>query len=246
VAPDAVKVRHILFAPKDDPGGASKLPATDPAWAKAKAEADAAYQTLLADPSKFDSMARTMSDEGSAKTTGGKQPWYDATSPIDAAFAQAIFKAGLKPGELIPPFKSSFGYHVVQFLRPYGEGNEAWAVELRKKIDAGADFKALARDNDEGDEAAKGGDIGWVYENQFAGEKATAIFGTALNKPSDIAVVENDGVYLFLSTEEDASRALTADQLALVKSNGFSDWYSAKKAAVKITRDAAAGASATQ
>ena len=55
--------------------------------AKLKDEADAAYQALLKDPSKFDLMARTMSDENSAKTTGGKQPFYDPTSAIEAIMA---------------------------------------------------------------------------------------------------------------------------------------------------------------
>ena len=45
-------------------------------------------------------MARTTSDEASAKTTGGKQPWYDQTSPIDAKFNAAIFAPGLKPGDI--------------------------------------------------------------------------------------------------------------------------------------------------
>jgi len=33
--PDGVKVRHILFSPKDDPQGAADVPADDPAWAAA-------------------------------------------------------------------------------------------------------------------------------------------------------------------------------------------------------------------
>jgi parvulin-like peptidyl-prolyl isomerase len=246
VSPDAVKVRHILFAPNDDAAAAQKLPETDPAWETAHQAAEAAYQELLKDPSKFDAMARTISDENSAKTTGGKQPWYDPTSAIDNAFAAQIFKDGLKPGQILPPFKSSFGWHVVQFLRPYGDGPEAWAADLKTQLDAGADFRSLARDNDEGDLAQKGGDIGWVFEKQFGDTKSGPIFDTPLNKPSDVAVVSGDGVYLFLSIEEQASRPLTDDQLAIVQSNGFSDWYSLKKAAVKITRDAASAASALQ
>ena len=29
---DAIKVRHILYSPKDDPTGASTVPADDPSW----------------------------------------------------------------------------------------------------------------------------------------------------------------------------------------------------------------------
>jgi len=244
VPADAVKVRHILFAPKNDPAGASKLAATDPAWDAAKQEAEAAYRTLLSDPSKFDAMARTMSDEGSATETGGKQPWYDATSPIDSAFADQIFRAGLQPGAILAPFKTSFGWHVLQFLRPYGDGNEAWANALKAKLDAGADFRTLAIDNDEGTAAQKDGDIGWIAQGQFSGVKGAAIFDTALDKPSAVTVVDSDGVYIFLSIGEEV-RPATDEQIAVFKSTGFTDWYKLKKTAAKITRDAAAAASAT-
>ncbi len=49
---EAVKVRHILYSPKDDPAAAQAgdIPADDPSWAQAKADADAAYAKLQADP----------------------------------------------------------------------------------------------------------------------------------------------------------------------------------------------------
>src|SRR5687768_10679306 len=51
-AETGVKVRHILYAPKDDADGAEDLPADDPAWAAAKAEADAAFAALKRDPKR--------------------------------------------------------------------------------------------------------------------------------------------------------------------------------------------------
>jgi parvulin-like peptidyl-prolyl isomerase len=115
-ASDAVRVRHILFSPNHDPNATGLLKETDPAWQAAKDLADAAYQKLKADPTLFDQMARTLSDESSAKQTGGKQPYYDPTSSIDPAFAAAIFAKGLKPGDILPPVKSQFGWHVIQFM----------------------------------------------------------------------------------------------------------------------------------
>ncbi len=102
-ATDAVKVRHIQYSPKDDPEGAAALAATDPAWAAAKAEADAAYAKLQADPSLFDSMARTSSDEASAKGdtgTGGKLGYIDKDSDLSQAedFKTAILAPGLQDG----------------------------------------------------------------------------------------------------------------------------------------------------
>ena len=66
----AVRVRHILYSPNDDPENASKVAEDDPAWAKAEQDANAAYAKLKADPSQFDALARAESDEGA----GGHQP----------------------------------------------------------------------------------------------------------------------------------------------------------------------------
>jgi parvulin-like peptidyl-prolyl isomerase len=233
---DAVKVRHILYSPNNDAGAAATLPATDPAWEAAHQEAEAAYQALLKDPTKFDEMARTESDEGSAKSTGGKQPWYDPTSAIDKDFATAIFQQGLTPGQLLEPFKSAFGWHVVQFMRPHGKGDEAWLQTIKQEAESGTDFAQLARDQGEGPEAKDGGDIGWVAKSQFTEAKDSLIFGTAVGSVSSVVSIPSDGVYLFKILGEEL-KTPTADQLAIFKQNGFSDWYAGKKAEADIVRN---------
>lgn len=232
--PDGVKVRHILFSPNDDPSGAATLPETDPAWAAAEAEAKATYDQLVKDPTTFDQLARVRSDEGSAATTGGKLPYFDPTSAIDTAFAEAIFKAGLAPGDLIPPFKSSFGWHVVQFMRPYGAGEAAWLETIRQRAVDGADFAQLARDQGEGPEAADGGDIGWVATGQLGDLKEVPIFSTPIGGISDVITIEGEGVYLFKVLAEE-QREATPEQIAIFKQSGFDNWYAAKKAAADIT-----------
>lgn len=233
--PDGVKVRHILFAPKDDPANATNVPADDPSWQKAKDEAEAAYQTLLADPTKFDLMARTMSDENSAKSTGGKQPFYDATSGIDSEFAKAILAPGFTPGQLLPPFKTAFGWHVVEFMRPYGDGNQAWLQKVKALADSGSSFPQLARDQGEGDEAAKGGDIGWVAMGQLGDAREAPIFGAKIGSTTDVIDIANDGDYLFQVIGE-ATMPATAEQIKVFKDTGFTNWYSVKKAEAKIVR----------
>lgn len=241
--PDGVKVRHILFSPKDDPAGAANLPEADPAWAAAEAEAKAAYDELLKDPTRFDELARTKSDEGSAKTTGGKLPYFDRTSAIDSAFADAILREGLKPGDLIPPFRSSFGWHVVQFMRPYGSGEKAWLESIRQEAVDGADFAQLARDQGEGDEAGQGGDIGWVAVGQLGELRETPIFETPVGQVTPVVEIPNEGVYLFKVIAEER-RDATKEQIAIFKNSGFTNWYSVKKAEATITRSSSA-ASAT-
>jgi parvulin-like peptidyl-prolyl isomerase len=234
-AADTVKVRHILISPKHDPNAAQSLPQTDPAWKTAKDEATAIYNEVVADPTKFDELARTKSDEGSAKTTGGKLPFYDATSGVDPAFLAAIQAPGLKPGQILPPVQSSFGWHVIQFMRPIGAGDEEWMKGLKTQIDGGADFAQIARDQGEGDESGEGGDIGWIAVGQLGEDKEKAIFAAPVGGTSDVVSVASEGVYLWKVVAEEV-RPPTKEQLTTFKNGAFTNWYAAKKALVKITR----------
>jgi len=234
--PDGIKVRHILVSPKDDPGGAGALPADDPAWKAAEDEAKAIYAEVTADPTKFDRLAREKSDEGSAKSTGGKLPYFDASSAIDPAFATAILAPGLKPGDIIAPFKSAFGWHVVQVMRPYGNGEEAWLKGIREQLLAGGDFAQVARDQGEGAEAADGGDIGWLALGQLSALKEAQIFLTSVGSISDVVTLPDDGSYLWKVLAEE-TREPTKEQIAIFKDSGFTNWYAAKKAAATITRN---------
>ena len=230
---DGVKVRHIVFAPNDDPAKAQSVPDNDPAWAKAKADADAAYAQLKANPEKFDELARSLSDEQSAKQTGGKQPWYYPDSTVDAAFKSAILADGLTPGQLLAPVKSAFGWHVIQYMRPSGDGDKAWLTALKGKATDDASFQQLAKDNSERPEAKDGGDIGWIAKGQLGDQLDAAVFATAVAATSDVIAVDGDGVYLFRILAEE-TRTPTADQLKIFDQNGFNYWYTAQKGAADI------------
>ncbi len=231
----AIRVRHILYSPNDSPDNASKVAADDPAWAKAEAEAKATYEKVKADPSLFDSIARAESDEGSATTTGGKLPYFSTDDAIDPAFAAAIFKPGLQPGQLLEPVKSAFGWHVIQVM--HGPTDVEWANTLKQQIDSGKlTFADAARDNSDKAEAAKGGDIGWVGKGQVDPQVEQAIFAAPVGKVSDPVKIDGDGVYLFLVSEEQ-TREPDAAQATTIRNTAFSLWYSAQKDAFKITRD---------
>ncbi len=233
----AIKVRHILFSPKHDPSGAAALPSDDPTWTEAQLSAQKAYDAIKADPKKFDEIARTQSDETQDlgdDGSGGKLPYFDPTSQIDPAFADAIFKDGLKPGDLIPPIRSSFGWHVIQIMYAPPDADEM--KKLKDQAAAGSDFGQLARDFSEGKKAGKGGEIGWVIGGQLDPRLTTAIFAAQVNGLTDVVDIPSDGLYLFKVLEEKTA-APDADQLAAIKSGAFSNWYKAKKDAVKITRE---------
>lgn len=234
---DAIKVRHILYSPKDDPSGAATLDAADPAWAAAEEQATATYDKLKANPELFDSIARAESDEGSAqglKGTGGKLPYFDKDSGVDEAFKAAILAPGLKAGDLLEPVKSSFGYHVIQVM--YLPPDLDRMTALKALADKGDDFATLARDNSEAETAGAGGDLDWVARGQLDASLIDAIFGTDIGKTSAVVTVANDGLYLFKVLGEEV-RTPEGRQLEALRSTAFSDWYTIKKDAATIVRD---------
>jgi parvulin-like peptidyl-prolyl isomerase len=231
---DGVKVRHILFSPNDDSQAAEDLPDDDPAWAAAKKEADEAYAALKDDPDRFDEMARENSDEPSAKDTGGKQPWYYPSSSIDEEFKKAIMAEGLQPGQLLEPVKTTFGWHVIQFMRSTDAGETSFLNGLKADITTVGDFRRAARDNSESEDAEPDGDIGWVAKGQLTDLLDTAIFSTTVGQMSNVVTVASDGDYLFWILEEQ-TREPTEEQLKIFEDSGFQNWYTAQKEAADIS-----------
>jgi peptidyl-prolyl cis-trans isomerase SurA len=129
-------------------------------------------------------------------------------------------------------------------MHPYGDGEAAWLDTIRQQALGGADFAQLARDQGEGDEAADGGDIGWVATGQLGDLKEAPIFAASVGGISDVVVIDGEGVYLFKVLAEE-QREATEEQIAIFESSGFDNWYAAKKAAADITRSGSA-ASATE
>ena len=242
----AIKVRHILYSPKGDPSNASKVPDSDPAWSEAEIKAQKAYNTVAADPTQFDALARKESDEQSAQGpdgSGGKLPYFDENSEasgLDAAFAAAILADGLQPGQILKPFKSGFGWHVVQVMYRPPDSDEM--AKLKSQAQGGAKFSDLVRDYSEGPHSGSGGSLGWVMPGLLDDRLTTAIFAAPANGLSEIVNVPGDGLYLFQVTAE-RTAAPDTDQLASIKSGAFNHWDAGTKAAVKITRDLVADAS---
>lgn len=234
---DAIKVRHILFAPNGDPQGAANLDPEDPAWGVAGQLAEATYVKLTQRPELFDSIAREQSNEGAAlgpTGTGGKLPYFDANSGVDPAFSAAIMQPGLKAGDLLGPIKSSFGWHVIQVM--YRPPDIDRMNELKAQADDGEDFAVLARDNSENQTAGVGGNRGWVARGQLGQSLIDAIFATEVGGISPVVTVEGDGLYLFKVLAEEV-RTPEGRQLDELRSTAFSDWYTARKEAANIVRD---------
>ena len=241
---DSVKVRHILYAPKDDPQGASSLAKDDPAWKKAEEEARATFAKLKADPSQFDAIARKDSDESGDEVTGGKLPYFDpgmvASGQLDKDFGAAIFKGGTKPGDILEPVRSAFGWHVIQVM--YFPPDLVEMQKLKAEAEGGADWATLARNYSDAESAPKGGELGWVAKYQLDQKLNDAIFATPVGKITDPVDVPNDGIHLYKILEE-ATRTPTGEQKQTLENTAFNNWYDAKKAAFTITRELAESSS---
>ena len=229
-----VKVRWIVFSPNDKTEGAASVPADDPAWTKAKADADAAYAALKANAKNFDAMARSDSDETSAKTTGGKQPWIYATTTIDTAIKNAVLADGLTDGQLLAPVKGQIGWYVIQFMRPEGDGDDAFLTDLKAKLTTDALFEQAAKDDSEGKEAKSGGDLGWIMPGQLSDDLDKAVLDAEIGKTSDVITVQSDGNYLLRVLAEE-TKTPTPEQVKIIKDSGFSYWYTKQKEAATIT-----------
>ena len=135
------------------------------------------------DPTVFDAIARRDSDEGQAQGptgTGGKLPYFDSNSTVDAAFKAAVLNPSLKPGEVLTPVKSVFGWHVIQVM--YRPTDEAHLKTLKEQADKGADFSVLARDNSTATTSGIGGELGWVAKGQLDDALTNAIFATPIGQ----------------------------------------------------------------
>ena len=150
------------------------------------------------------------------------------------SFKTAVLAPGLKDGQILAPFKTEFGYHIVQIM--YHPTDVDHLKALKIKADGGADFATLARDNSESETAGRGGDLGWIARGQLGEQQSAGIFGATLGRTSDVIVIKDDGVYLFNVLAEE-QRTPEGRQLEQIRSTAFTDWYALKKASVTITRD---------
>lgn len=228
------KVRWIVYAPNDDMAKAPTLPATDPAWTKAKHEADLSYAAVKTHPNTFDARARAESDERSAKGTGGKQPYIFGTTTIDASVRVAALATGLQPGQVLAPVKGTAGWYVIQYLRSSEGGEDAWLESLKPKATSPAAFRQLAIDNSQAPDAKDGGDLGFITRGELSAELEKAIFEAPVGGLSDVVTVENDGFYLYM-VEAEETRPPTDEQVKTLEATGFQTWYTGKKTAATIT-----------
>ncbi len=114
----------------------------------------------------------------------------------------------------------------------------AIAQDVKKKLDAGGDFKALAIEfSDDPGSKAQGGELGWYAKGQgLVQEFEDAAFSLPVGQISD-PVKTQFGYHIIQVEEKDPNRALDAYTAYQKKSEAFQKWLTDLQAAAKIERN---------
>ena len=147
-------------------------------------------------PEAFADVAREMTEDPAGKENGGELGWIEVFRFV-YPFEDAVYTTPV--GEVTHIFRSPYGFHIalVEEERAYEEvhaahimkmmprGNEATAMDAKKKIDslyqavlAGADFAQVAIENsDDKGSAVRGGDLGWFGRGMMVQPFENITFG---------------------------------------------------------------------
>jgi len=229
---EEVLVRHILYSPNDDSRGAAKLDPTDPAWAAAEAEANAAYEKIAAGTS-MESLADQSDDVGSG-ANGGLLGWATKGSYV-SEFDTAVWADGLQVGDLLGPIKTEFGSHVMQF-----EGRRL-GVTLRMEVlaqelaGASGDFDARAAEALKEFDGMTTDNLGFTSRYSLNAQIGSAAWSLAAGGVSSVQTLNGQMVIFKVNAIE--NRALTEDQKFTIKASGFLIWLDAYRQTAKIAID---------
>ena len=229
---EEVLVRHLLYSPNDNPQDAAGLDATDPAWAAAEAEANAAYEKIAAGTS-MESLADESDDVGSGKE-GGLLGWAAKGSYVPA-FETAVWADGLKVGDLLNPVKTEFGYHVMQF-----EGRRVGMtlrMELLAKELAGAsvDFDARAAEALKEFEGMTTDNLGFTSRYSLNAQIGSAAWLLAAGEVSSVQALNGQMVIFKINAIEE--RDLTEEQKVTIKTSGYLVWLDTYRQTAEIAID---------
>jgi peptidyl-prolyl cis-trans isomerase SurA len=98
-----IHVAHILIKPKQEADGEKN----------AQSKINEIYDRLLRGEN-FEELASKFSEDGGSAKKGGELPWF-GTNKMVAEFEEASYSI-TKDGDICPPFKTSYGWHIVKRL----------------------------------------------------------------------------------------------------------------------------------
>ncbi|MDE7350002.1 MAG: peptidylprolyl isomerase [Muribaculaceae bacterium] len=112
--------------------------ATAEQQAAAKASIDSIYNVVVANPEKFEDLARELSDDKGSGRQGGKLSWFGAGMMVEP-FDSAAF--AIQVNEISLPVRSAYGWHIIRKLDAKGP---ATLAEMRPST-----LKRIANPQDE-------------------------------------------------------------------------------------------------
>ncbi len=231
---EEVRVRHILYSPNDDAQKADKLDPSDPAWAAAEAEAQAAFEKISAG-TPIEDLASQSDDESSADE-GGLLAWATKGTFVPE-FDDAVWADGLQKGDLLGPIKTQFGYHVIQFEERRAGimlRLEQLAVQL---ADAGEGFNAVAEAASEEIDGLTLDQAGFVVRYAINPQLSALVWGLTAGGVSGVETIGDQLVIVRVNAVE--NKPYTDVQRRTVEASGFSIWLDGFRSAAEIVIDGA-------
>jgi foldase protein PrsA len=106
------------------------------------------------------------------------------------------------------------------------QGSLAEAQHAKRRLEAGEDFYALARELNVDEELkAQGGDLGWYPRGSLADNLAHAAFDQLdIGQPSVPLVVSDQLVVIIMVAERVSARQIDKDKLQRIRSGVFEEW----------------------
>ena len=228
---EEVHVSHILYSPNDDAQGASKLAADDPAWAAAKADADAGF-ALVNQGIDFAAVAKKYSDDETSAVNGGLLDWAPQGTYV-AAFEDAIWDKGLQVGEIVGPIKTEFGYHIIR-LEGRRSGVKLAMEQLSVALkDTGEDFIKAATDAVAEYSGTDVRQIGFLSKYTINPDLSKLIWALGAGEVSNAETINDQLIILRVNAIE--TRELDDAQKSAIKQGGFDVWLTLYSRAAAIS-----------
>jgi len=136
--------------------------ASDSAWAEARSLADSLYQAIQAG-ADFQEVAREHSDDPGTAGDGGDLGWFRRGLMVREFEAVAF---GLRPGDVSPPVRTDFGWHIILTERSRPGEVKARHVLIRPEIVESDRQEARAR----AEEIAEGVRAGGLMDDLYRDE----------------------------------------------------------------------------
>lgn len=103
---------------------------SDSALSRARLKADSMY-ALATSGSEFEDLARRFSDDPGTRERGGDLGYFREGTMV-REFSNAAF--AMRPGQISPPIRTSFGYHIIKLERIRGSERQARHILIRPDV----------------------------------------------------------------------------------------------------------------